>query len=165
MQKGGKKIILGLLVFVFIIIFPILYNQGKANAGPDINLDTPEIAKLADKECIEPTEYMRANHMQLLLQWRDAAVREGATVYVNSQGDSFEISLEDTCLKCHSDNTASKGNSSTNSQSTNSISNPANALAASVTSSPNQFCFSCHDYAAVEPNCWSCHSDPRGAQK
>lgn len=165
MQKGAKKIILGLLVFVFIIIFPILYNQGKASAGPDINLDTPEIAKLANKECIEPTEYMRANHMQLLLKWRDAAVRDGATVYVNSQGKSSDISLEDTCLKCHSDNTASKGTSSANNQISNSISNPAHASAARVASSPNDFCFSCHDYAAVKPNCWSCHSDPRGTQK
>lgn len=165
MPKSGKKIVLGLLVFVFVIIFPLLYNLGKANAGPDINLDTPEIAKLADKECIEPTEYMRANHMQLLLEWRDAKVREGATIYINSKGKSYDISLQDTCLKCHSDNTPSKTTLSTNNQPTNSSSNPAKASAASVTSSPNQFCFSCHDYAAVEPNCWSCHSDPRGAQK
>lgn len=165
MHKRGKTVILGLLVFVFVIIFPLLYNQGKANAGPDINLDTPEIAKLADKECIEPTEYMRANHMQLLLEWRDAKVRDGATTYVNSKGQSYDISLQDTCLKCHSDSTASKATSSANNQSANPISSGAKASEASVTSSPNQFCFSCHDYAAVEPNCWSCHSDPRGAQK
>lgn len=159
MNKGGKKITLGLLIFVIIIIFPILYNQGKANAGPDINLDTPAIAQLDNKECIESAEYMRANHMQLLLDWRDAAVREGETVYVNSQGKEFEISLQNTCLECHSDTSAALVTLAANNQSFSSTSD-----ASSVTSSPNNFCFSCHDYAAVKPDCWSCHSDPRGAQ-
>lgn len=144
MNKG--RIILGLFIFVIIATFPFLVNQGKASAGPDINLNTPAIA--AGGECIESAEYMKANHMQMLLDWRDEAVREGKQVYVNSQGKEFEISLQNTCMECHSDNDAFTAN--------------AIPTATDVTT-PNNFCFSCHDYASVEPDCWSCHLDPREA--
>jgi len=29
----------------------------------------------------------------------------------------------------------------------------------------NQFCVSCHNYTAVKPTCWDCHSGPEGATK
>jgi len=70
--------------------------------------------------------------MKLLKQWRDEAVREGKTEYINSQGKSFDISLQ-TCLNCHHD---------------------------PVSSTSDQFCVSCHNYAAVKANCWSCHLQP-----
>ncbi|KJR46605.1 Sulfite reduction-associated complex DsrMKJOP multiheme protein DsrJ [Desulfosporosinus sp. I2] len=31
--------------------------------------------------------------------------------------------------------------------------------------SSNQFCVSCHNYTAVKPTCWDCHSGPEGARK
>ena len=140
MYKGGK-IIASLIIFVAFLTFPFFYNMGKANAGPDVNLDTPAIQQLADKQCVESPEFMRANHMQLLNQWREASVRQGQTVYVNSQGKSFEISLQDTCLKCHSTEAEQAANASP------------------------QFCASCHDYTAVKPLCWNCHFEPKGAMK
>ena len=140
MYKGGK-IIASLIIFVAFLTFPFFYNMGKANAGPDVNLDTPAIQQLADKQCVESPEFMRANHMQLLNQWRQASVREGQTVYVNSLGKSFEISLQDTCLKCHSTEAEKAANASP------------------------QFCASCHDYTAVKPLCWNCHFEPKGAIK
>ncbi|WP_068964394.1 sulfate reduction electron transfer complex DsrMKJOP subunit DsrJ [Desulfosporosinus sp. BG] len=133
----GSKITVALIIFVAILTLPFFYNRGKVNKGPEINLNTSAILKLADKQCVEPPEWMRANHMQLLLKWRDAAVRNGQTVYTNSQGKSFEISLQ-TCLNCHSD--------------------PA-------LNTSDQFCVSCHNYAAVKPTCWSCHSWPTEAKK
>ena len=89
--------------------------------------------------------------MQLLNQWREEAVRNGQTVYVNSQGKSFEISLQDTCLKCHTTEAEKAAK-------TGGMSNPA------ANAAP-QFCASCHDYSAVKPLCWSCHFDPKEAVK
>lgn len=158
MQKKGW-FVLGLLAFVLIVTSPILYNLGKAKAAPKIDLNTPVIAQSSDKECVEPKEYMRENHMQLLLKWRDSVVRDGQTVYINSQGKAFDMSLEDTCLKCHNNTPVpdSYPNPATNGSKT--------ATTQLTSTDNNQFCFSCHNYAAVKPNCWNCHSDPREATK
>ena len=45
---------------------------------------------------------MRADHMQLLVAWRDESVRQAQTTYVASDGKKYDISLTGTCLKCHS---------------------------------------------------------------
>lgn len=160
MHKGGK-IILSLIIFVGLFTIPFLYNMGKANAGPDVFLDSPAIQQLADsdKECVESAEYMRSNHMTLLNDWREEVVRQGQTVYVNSQGKSFDMSLQDTCLECHANDSASNPEVLSNPVSnTSEMSNPA------LNSSP-QFCGSCHDYSAVKPLCWSCHFEPKEAVK
>lgn len=131
MYKGGK-IIASLIIVVALLSMPFFYNIGKSNKGPVINLDTPAIQQLAVKECIESTEFMRANHMKLLNQWRNEAVREGKTEYINSQGKAYKVSLQ-TCLNCHYDQ---------------------------AVKTSDQFCVSCHNYEAVKPNCWSCHLQP-----
>lgn len=133
----NRRIIAGIIIFVAILAIPFLNNWGKSNKGPDINLNTVAINQLANKQCIEPTAWMRANHMKLLDQWRNEYVREGKTVYVNSQGKSFKIGI-DTCFNCHY--------------------NPA-------LSPSQQFCVKCHDYASVQPTCWNCHPWPTGSTK
>lgn len=154
MYKGGR-IIAALVIFVAFLAFPFFYNLGKANAGPDI----PVVQQTdATTQCVEPAEYMRANHMQLLNQWRNAAVRDGKTEYVNSQGKTFEISLQ-SCLECHSTGTVPNAGGVSNPASNTGVSNPA------VNTSSDQFCVTCHNYASVEPTCWSCHSGPEGATK
>lgn len=145
MYKGGK-IILGLIIFVAFLTFPFFFNMGKANAGPD-NL-AANLKQTADTQCVEPAEYMRNNHMQLLNQWRLEYVRNGQTEYTNSQGKTFVVNI-DTCTKCHSTEAASN---------TTGVSNPA-------ANTSDQFCVSCHNYASVKPTCWSCHSLPGGATK
>ncbi len=101
MYNGGK-IIIGLILFIGLLLFPIFYNMGKPAAMPEPKFDTPEIQKLQEKYCVESKEYMRANHMQLLNDWRDWAVRDGKRIYVNSDGKQFTISLQNTCMHCHS---------------------------------------------------------------
>lgn len=98
------KILTGLVLFVLIILSPFIFNatQASGQAKPEPSLDTPKIQALTGKKCIEPAEVMRKEHMQLLNQWRDAALRDGNTVYVNGEGKTFEISLQNTCLDCHS---------------------------------------------------------------
>jgi len=101
MYDSGK-ILAGLAIFAMLITFPVWYHLGKATPPPEPDLDTPAIAQLAQKECVEPTDYMRAFHMELLKQWRDWVVRDGKRIYVGQDGKQYVMSLEDTCLKCHS---------------------------------------------------------------
>jgi hypothetical protein len=96
------KIFFGLFIFLGFLTFPFFYNIGKANIKPDPKIDTPFIQKLADKKCVEPKEFMRAEHMQLLNDWRDTVVRGGERSYVNKKGKKFDMSLQNTCMKCHS---------------------------------------------------------------
>lgn len=98
----GKRIYLGIFIFIILLTSPFFANIGKGTASPAPSLDTPVIKAMAVKQCIEPTLFMKTYHMQILNQWRDDAVRQGKTIYVNSRGQKYPISLENTCLKCHS---------------------------------------------------------------
>jgi hypothetical protein len=97
MYDAGK-IITGLIVFLALITFPIWYNQasGAAITKPQLKIDTEA------KECVAPTEYMRESHLELLNEWRDLVVRDGNRVYVAFNGVKHEMSLSNTCMKCHS---------------------------------------------------------------
>lgn len=101
MYNGGK-IIFGIFVFVALATYPVYSNIGKATAEPEPKIDTPVIQKLAEKKCVESKEYMKAEHMTLLNEWRDLLVRDGQTLYVASDGKKYNISLQNTCMECHS---------------------------------------------------------------
>jgi cytochrome c len=96
------KIAAGILIFVVLITFLFWYGKGKSFLQPALSLDTPEIAQLKDKRCLEDTAFMRPNHMKLLVTWREAVVREGNRLYTATDGRIFETKLSGTCLKCHS---------------------------------------------------------------
>ena len=80
-----KYIALGLLIFFGLVLSPIGPNLGKTVAAPDPKLDTPAIQKLAEKDrkCVMPKDYMRTSHMQMLVDWREAVVRDGQREFVN----------------------------------------------------------------------------------
>ena len=101
MYDSGK-IIAGLIVFVLFVTFPFLSNMGKASAKPKPSIDTPVINQMAVKKCVESKEFMRAEHMQMLNNWRDSVVRNGDRIYVNTAGQSYNMSLQNTCMNCHS---------------------------------------------------------------
>ena len=91
----GGKIIPGLGIFVLLIIFPFLYNHGDAG-------DVPQPEKPASGSCVLPAEQMRAEHMQLLNQWRDDVLRRGDRGFVvEIDGKKYQKSLMNTCMKCH----------------------------------------------------------------
>lgn len=96
------KIIAGLVIFVAIVTFPFIYNVGKADTVPEPKLDTPVINQMTVKQCIEPKQVMRAEHMQILNNWRDSVVRSGNRIYTASDGKQYSMSLQNTCLNCHS---------------------------------------------------------------
>ncbi len=89
----------GLVVFLALVAFPFWYAFGVGGdvSAPDLEMPTDAT------QCIEDTEYMTANHMDLLNQWRDEVVREGKREYTSASGEKFTMSLTGTCLKCHTD--------------------------------------------------------------
>lgn len=99
-DKG--RILLGLLVFLILITFPVWYNivKGKVDYRPDVQILT---ANTPGKDvCVEDTDYMREKHMDLLNVWREKVVREGERVHVSPDGKKYNMSLSYTCLDCHS---------------------------------------------------------------
>jgi hypothetical protein len=94
------KILVGLLIGLAIILLPFWLNIGSTNKLPEPKLS--EKAKLA-KKCILPKDEIRSAHPVLLVKWRDLAVREGQRFYYSKYNNKkYEISLEKTCMDCHS---------------------------------------------------------------
>lgn len=96
------RIVVFIVVVLAVVLVPLLANIGRVAADPVIALDTPEIERMDTKECIEPTNYMKAEHMHLLDMWRNEVIRGTDTSYVSSTGVIYDMSLEDTCFSCHS---------------------------------------------------------------
>jgi len=96
------KIMTGLALFIILLTAPVWLSGGRSAIPPEIKVDTPVVQKLPEKRCVEPTAYMKANHMELLNAWRQAVVREGESDYVASDGKRYRMSLSGTCLHCHS---------------------------------------------------------------
>ncbi len=123
---NDKPIItVGLVVGLVLLTFPFWYTRAAGRLGLPPELEMPNGAT----RCVEDREYIRAHHMELLDQWRDAVVREGdQTPYVSrAYGTKHEKSLTKTCMGCHTNRAT--------------------------------FCDKCHEYANVCSgiSCWDCH--------
>jgi hypothetical protein len=96
-NKG--KIITGLVIFVVFFTSPFLYGLVKSGPAPE-----PELTSKAKeaKVCVEAKEYMVESHMQMLNVWRDEAIRNGKRIYVATDGKEYVVSLQNTCMDCHS---------------------------------------------------------------
>jgi hypothetical protein len=93
----------GLLLFLGLVTFPFWYNLLSGPNGLAPNLQLPP----QEKECVAPSSYMRTAHMDLLIQWRDLAVRRNIHTYTGQNGKQYRISLTGTCLQqCHTDKVA-----------------------------------------------------------
>ncbi|MGA9575485.1 MAG: hypothetical protein WBS20_16205 [Lysobacterales bacterium] len=89
----------------------------------------PVIPEGRGDRCVEDTEFMRRNHMDLLKHQRDETMLKGVR--------SPKYSLTE-CLGCH-------------------VVYGPDAVPVTV-DSPSHFCRSCHDYAAVSIDCFECHA-------
>jgi len=100
----GGKVLIGIVVLFVIVGFPFLYNRGKAAKVPEPELNTPVIQSMpeAERRCVESRQYMRDNHMRLLDDWRDQVVRKDRREYAGFTKKRYSISLQNTCLECHS---------------------------------------------------------------
>jgi hypothetical protein len=99
---NGKWIVTGLAIFLVLVTVPIWYNMGKAAPAPKPNIETAVIGQMQQKQCVLPKEEMITGHMQLLNDWRTQVVRNGKRVYVAADGKQYNMSLQNECMKCHS---------------------------------------------------------------
>lgn len=93
-----KAVCLGILVLVVLLTAPFwagLFGKNYTTTGVNLPDD--------GKACVEDVQFMRAQHMRLLNEWRDEALRNEHRTYVAKNGKQWEISLQNTCMKCHTD--------------------------------------------------------------
>jgi hypothetical protein len=102
---------------------------GLLPASAGARTPLPDIVKGKGDACVEPTEVMRSDHMKFLRHQRDATVHEG----IRTKRHSLK-----QCIECHA--TRDPGGK------------PVPVTA------PGQFCQSCHSYAGVSLDCFSCHA-------
>ena len=94
MYDAGK-VITGLVIFLGLVTAPFWSGIGQSSPQPKVVIETEA------EKCVESAAFMRANHMQLLDDWRHEVVRGEQRTYVNSHGEKFEKSLTHTCMGCH----------------------------------------------------------------
>ncbi len=104
MYKSGR-VLAFIAVFLLLVSFPFLAAFGNAGSDPvyDLSVQTSDATKV---KCVESTDYMKSSHMKLLQQWRDDVVRNGQNDFISSNGQAIPMSLDDTCLNCHTDKEA-----------------------------------------------------------
>ncbi len=89
----------------------------------------PVIAKGKGDKCVEPTDWMRRNHMRALMHKRDETMYEGDRTAKHSLKE---------CVSCHAV--------------------PGSDGRPVTVADPKHFCRTCHDYAAVKVDCFECHA-------
>ena len=73
---NAKAVITGIVIFVVLFSSPFWVSYlGQDYTKTDVVLPKDE------KNCIEDVEFMRAQHMRLLNEWRDEALRKENRVY------------------------------------------------------------------------------------
>ncbi|MBL1278224.1 MAG: sulfur reduction protein DsrJ [Ectothiorhodospiraceae bacterium] len=87
-------------------------------------------------QCVEDTDFMRRNHMDVMLHQRDETVHEG----IRTKRHSLK-----GCFTCH-------------------IVKGADNQPVTI-KDPKHFCRVCHDYAAVNVDCFQCHTSIPDAKK
>ncbi len=99
---GGKGAIAIVVALIGLIAAPLLYTaagNGLFNKPPKPELTLPA----GGGKCIEPTEFMRKNHMTLLVHVRDDIVRNGAhkPKYHIEHCKTCHTKRAEFCDKCH----------------------------------------------------------------
>lgn len=126
----------GLPVLIIVVFLVLMLSPFGLNFAKPVDVPKPDKPK-NEKECVESATWMRANHMQLLDEWRNDVVRDGKREYMTQHVKKdfmgpYDKSLTRTCLKCHDKKT--------------------------------KFCDRCHTYASVKPYCWTCHVVPKESE-
>ena len=97
----GEKIWIfgGLAVFLVLVVSPIWYALGIAKDAPGApaDLEMPQNSS----QCVRDREYMIANHMTMLVDWRDQVVREADKEPIQINGADYPKSLTKCCMECH----------------------------------------------------------------
>lgn len=94
---NAKAVVAGIIIFVVLCTSPFW----AAMTGQDYK-KTGIVPPGDEKNCVENVTFMRAQHMRLLNEWRDEALRRENRTYIAADGKKWTISLQNTCFKCHS---------------------------------------------------------------
>lgn len=95
---NARYIIPGIIIFVVAFTVPFWGNVfTKPFSRPAV------VLPVGEEQCIEPVAFMQTEHMRILNEWRDAALRDGKRSYVATNGRIWEVSLQNTCMRCHDD--------------------------------------------------------------
>lgn len=95
-MRDRKWILIGLAVFCAVALFPVWYGALAGKAAPPSPVPPTNATS-----CIEPVEWMIANHPDLLNSLRNQVVRQGKATFVSSSGKTYEVSFPGTCFSCH----------------------------------------------------------------
>jgi hypothetical protein len=112
-----------------VLLAGALVTLGGCSSGPEPTAvaGTAKAAKL--KQCVEPTDFIRRNHMELIKHQRDETVHKGVRATKHSLVG---------CVDCHVQ-LDKQGRAV-----------PVNA--------EQQFCDACHEKIGMELTCFACHS-------
>ena len=125
-----RRAFTGMLAVLLVSMACLAVNTHAADESNTASgVPMPVIPLGMGESCVEDTDFMRRNHMDMLKHQRDETMLEGI------RGKPY--SLRD-CLDCH-------------------VVRGPDAVPVTV-SSPQHFCRSCHDYAAVSIDCFQCHA-------
>ena len=105
----------------------------SAATAVESRVPAPTIKAGMGKQCVEPVDIMRRDHMKFLLHQRNDTVRKGI------RGAKHSLV---GCIGCHA------------TRQTDGSYNEVNA--------PGEFCADCHRYAAVSLDCFECHATVPG---
>lgn len=96
----------------------------------DLEVSLPDQQYSDTLKCVQPEEEMRRNHMKYILHQRDETMHKGIR--------TRRYALEE-CINCHA------------------VKDEQGEYVR--VEDPRHFCASCHTYAAVDIDCFQCHSD------
>ncbi len=130
-HKRLLRRVAGLLLSTLLLL-PVAAAAEEEEQIPfsDLELVLPERHFSDTLECVQPEDEMRRNHMKYILHQRDETMRKGIR--------TRRYALEE-CINCH----AVKDD---------------NGEYVRI-EDKRHFCASCHTYAAVNIDCFQCHSD------
>ncbi len=118
-----------LAIVLLCLLYPFNTASADGNREPASGVPRPAIARGLGETCVADNDFMRRNHMDMLKHQRDE------TVFKGLRDEAF--SLRD-CISCH-------------------VVEGADGMAVTV-SDPQHFCRTCHDYTAVDIDCFQCHA-------
>lgn len=113
------------------VLLAVLVALAVLGAG-QVRADGAGQVLAAGDRCVEDTDFMRRNHMTLLMHQRDGTVNDGIRTRKHSLRG---------CLGCHAPAVPPDG-----------------AQPASIESGEH-FCAKCHVFTAVRIDCFECHAE------
>jgi hypothetical protein len=121
---------IGMIAVVLVLMAGMAGGASALTTGAQSSgVPLPVIPGGKGDSCVEDTDFMRRNHMDMLKHQRDETVLKGVRTRQHSLVE---------CIDCHV------------------VEGP--DLEAVSASDPQHFCRACHDYAAVSIDCFQCHA-------